>query len=220
MQMSYLIFVQIIFFAWDWTPPNGRSGGILVGLNQEKCEVLDIMHGNFSLKFKLRNKEDNFEWCLIVVYGAAHDNNKENFLSKLVRMRDTSNLPVMFGGDFNIIRSPSEKNNSRYRDRWPSLYNVVINSLNLRELELYDQQFTWANNLQIPTFEKLDRILVSTDWKVKFPQVLVRALPRGISDHTPLLLDTRTSTQPKSNGFKFELAWLFKDGLHEKVIEV
>jgi hypothetical protein len=58
-------------FVWDWTPPNGRFGGILVGLNQEKCEVLDIMHGNFSLKFKLSNKEDTFEWCLIVVYGAA-----------------------------------------------------------------------------------------------------------------------------------------------------
>jgi hypothetical protein len=43
---------------------------------------------------------------------------------------------------------------------------------------------------------------------------------RGISDHTPLLLDTRISSQPKANGFNFELAWLFKDGFHEKVIEV
>jgi hypothetical protein len=59
MRMNYLIFVQIEFFL-DWTPPNGRSGGILVGLNQDKFEVLDIMHGNFSLKFKLHNKEDNF----------------------------------------------------------------------------------------------------------------------------------------------------------------
>jgi endonuclease/exonuclease/phosphatase family metal-dependent hydrolase len=52
--------------------------------------------------------------------------------------------------------------------------------------------------LQTPTFEKLDRILVSTEWKVKFSQVTVMALPRGISDHTPLLLDTRTSSQPKA----------------------
>jgi exonuclease III len=97
-------------FVWDWTSPNGRSGGILVGLNQEKFEVLSITHGNFSLKFKLRNKEDNFEWCLIAVYGVAQDNNdKENFLSELVRMCDTSNISVMVVGDFNIIRSPSEK---------------------------------------------------------------------------------------------------------------
>jgi hypothetical protein len=48
-------------FLWDWTPPRGRSGDILLGVNKEKFEVLDIKHGNFTLKFKLRNKEDNFE---------------------------------------------------------------------------------------------------------------------------------------------------------------
>jgi hypothetical protein len=62
----------------------GGGGGILVGFNRDKFDVLDILHGNFSLKFKLRNKEDSFEWCFIAVYGAAQDNYKENFLSKLV----------------------------------------------------------------------------------------------------------------------------------------
>jgi hypothetical protein len=46
--------------------------------------VLDILHGDFPLKFKLRNKEDSFEWCFIVVYSATHDNYKENILSELV----------------------------------------------------------------------------------------------------------------------------------------
>jgi hypothetical protein len=39
------------------------------------------------------------------------------------------------GGDFNIIRNQSEKNNNRYNDRWSSLFNVVIKSLDLWELE-------------------------------------------------------------------------------------
>jgi hypothetical protein len=119
-------------FIWEWSPPNGGSGGILVGFNQDKFDVLHILHGDFSLKFKLRNKEDNFEWHFIAVYGAAQDNDKEKILSELVRMGDT--LDTLVGGDFNIIRCPSEKNNNRYSDRWPSLFNVVINSLNLREL--------------------------------------------------------------------------------------
>jgi hypothetical protein len=58
--------------------------------------------------------------------------------------------------------------------------------------------------------------LDSTEWEVKFPQVLVKALPREISDHTPLLLDTGITSQPKADGFKFELAWLFKDGSMRK----
>ena len=32
--------------------------------------------------------------------------------------------------------------------------------------------FTWANTLDPPTFKKLDRILMSTDWEVKFPKLL------------------------------------------------
>jgi hypothetical protein len=81
-------------FVWDWTPPKGRSEAILVGFNKDKIGVLDIHHGNFSLKFKLRNKDDNFEWSLISVYGAAQDNEKEYFLSELVRMCNTKNLPL------------------------------------------------------------------------------------------------------------------------------
>jgi hypothetical protein len=76
-------------FSWEWSQPNGRSGeGTLVGFNEDKIDVLHILHGDFSLKFKLRNKEDNFEWCFIVVYGAAQDHDKEKFLGELVRMCD------------------------------------------------------------------------------------------------------------------------------------
>jgi hypothetical protein len=37
------------------------------------------------------------------------------------------------GGDFNIIRNTREKNNARYDDMWPFLFNAMINNLDLRE---------------------------------------------------------------------------------------
>jgi hypothetical protein len=54
-------------FVWEWSPPNGRSRGILVGFKRDKFEVLDFLQGNFSLKFKMSNKEDSFEWCFTAV---------------------------------------------------------------------------------------------------------------------------------------------------------
>jgi hypothetical protein len=36
------------------------------------------------MKFKLRNKGDNFEWLLLAVYGTAQEVEKEDFLSELV----------------------------------------------------------------------------------------------------------------------------------------
>jgi hypothetical protein len=71
------------FFYWQWTLPKGRSGGILLGVNMDKVCVLECIHDNFFLKFKLLNKVDIFEWILIAVYGAAHEE-KEKFLRELV----------------------------------------------------------------------------------------------------------------------------------------
>jgi len=125
------------------------------------------------------------------------------------------------GGDFNIIRNPSEKNNDRYDDRWPFLFNAIIDSLNLREIEMSGRKFTWANAKRIPTYEKLDRVLASTEWEQRFPLVTVDALNREISDHTPLLLSTGDKVsrinQPE---FKFELSWLLKKDFVQAVARV
>jgi hypothetical protein len=44
------------------------------------------------------------------VYGAAQEEHRENFLSELVRAcTSCGDLPFLVGGDFNIIRNPSEK---------------------------------------------------------------------------------------------------------------
>jgi hypothetical protein len=45
----------------------------------------------------------------VAVYGAAQDANKPDFLAELVRICDSESLPMMVGGDFNIIRRQEEK---------------------------------------------------------------------------------------------------------------
>jgi len=87
-----------------------------------------------------------------------------------------------------------KKNNDKYDHRWPFLFNAIIDGLNLRELEMSGRKYTWANSLEKPTYEKLDRILMATEWEQKFPLSNVIALNRDISDHTPLLLNTRDSS--------------------------
>jgi hypothetical protein len=101
------------------------------------------------------------------------------------------------------------------------LFNCVIDGLNLRELEMSGRQFTWANSMPNPTYEKLDRILMTTEWEQKFPLCNVITLSRDISNHAPLLLDTgrRTSTGSQHR-FKSELGWLLRDGFNDMVKEI
>ena len=83
------------------------------------------------------------------------------------------------------------------------------------------RKYTWANSLQTPTYEKLDRILMATEWEEKFPLSNVIALNRDISDHTPLLLNTRDSpSSATQHQFKFEPEWLLRDGFMDMVKEV
>jgi hypothetical protein len=46
--------------------------------------LLIFLKVTFYIKFRLRNKNDNFEWVLIVVYGAGQNEFKEGFLRELV----------------------------------------------------------------------------------------------------------------------------------------
>jgi hypothetical protein len=72
-------------------------------------DIGNIDEGDFYVKFHLRNKDDGFRWVLVAVYGAAQDEYKENFLAELVKTCANEDLPVLVGGDFNIIRNRQEK---------------------------------------------------------------------------------------------------------------
>jgi hypothetical protein len=102
------------------------------------------------------------------------------------------------------------------------LVQYCIDSLDLREVLMVGRQFTWANNLPEPTYEKLDRVLMDSDWEDKFPTVSVRALERieALSDHAPILMTTGSVGPPCIRWFKFELRWLHRDGFYDMVKSV
>ena len=134
-------------------------------------EVVGSSGGDFHLKVHIRNKTDNFTWSLVAVYGAAQDDFKVAFLRELVNLARDNPYPILIGGDFNMLRFPHEKSRGRFDNHWPFLFNAVTDSLDLREVHMTGRQFTWANSLPEPTYEKLDRVLMDTEWESKYPLV-------------------------------------------------
>ena len=84
-------------------------------------------------------------------FGAAQPAFRNKLLTEMVQACSKEKLPLLVGGDFNIIRNPGEKNNGRFDGRWPFLFNAIIDGLNLREKEMSSRKFTWANSLPIHT---------------------------------------------------------------------
>ena len=110
----------------------------------------------------------------------------------MVNLAKDNSHPFIIGGEFNLLRYPFEKSRERFDNRWPLLFNTVIDNWDLREISMVGRQFTWDNSLPEPTYEKLDRVLMDTDWESMFPLVSVWALEHteGLSDHACILLTT------------------------------
>src|SRR4051812_34860682 len=57
-------------------------------------------------------------------------------------------------------------------------------------INMHGRRFTWTNERDNPVMTKIDRVLVSVDWELNRPDVLLQALSTNISDHAPLHLTT------------------------------
>ena len=88
-------------------------------------------------------------------------------ISELVHTCQKNLLPTLIRGDFNIMRHSKEKNKDNFNSHWPFLFNAVIDSFDLWEIDLTGRQYTFANSLPNPTYEKLDRVLMTTEWEFK-----------------------------------------------------
>jgi hypothetical protein len=106
---------------------------MLLGIDLDVFHIGAIEEGDFFIKFKLHNKADGFKWALVSVYGPAQDSLKQDFLLELVRLNNTKRSHIIIRGDFNILRSPFEKNNDRFDHRWLFLFNAIIDGLDLRK---------------------------------------------------------------------------------------
>ena len=86
----------------------------------------------------------------------------------------------------------------------------VLNQCGLQEMGPTDRRFTWRG----PTTQsRLDRFLCSLEWMESFPLALVTALPRPLSDHTPLMWNSNVETE-KPPYFKLYRSWY-----HNEVIK-
>jgi hypothetical protein len=119
----------------------------------------------------------------------------------------------IFLGDFNMIRSPDNRNKSGGDHLRMMSFNFAISQLGLQEIPLKGQAYTWSNMQCHPLLEKLDWCFVSQAWSVTFPITSALSLPRGTSDHIPWMVNVQINV-PKPLIFRFESYWLQLEDFH------
>ncbi|XP_020150047.1 uncharacterized protein [Aegilops tauschii subsp. strangulata] len=132
-------------FAWHWLPSSGvtgHSGGILLGVKDATFEVGSMDRGTHFVSMEVWERDVNFKWEIIVVYGPADHSRSAAFLAELHAKISSATLLVVVGGDFNLLRSAEEKNNSRVDLAGMRRFNDWVADPGLRELDRVGARFT------------------------------------------------------------------------------
>jgi hypothetical protein len=118
-------------------------------------------------------------------------------------------------GDFNLIRSPDNRNKGGGNPNEMMLFNDLILHLDLIDISFQGRNFSWSNMQYNALLEKLNWLFTSTSWTLSFPSTKVMPLSRRVSE-IPYVIQIGTCI-PKAHGFKFENYWVDFSGFHETV---
>jgi hypothetical protein len=117
-----------------------------------------------------------------------------------------------------LVRCQREKSNGVINFNQVSAFNECINKWGLIELADPNRSYTWSNNQKNPIMVRLDRVLASVEWEIKYPLSKVTLLPKGCSDHNPLRFEFGNKSQYKENIFRSE-KWWFEMKEFEEVVQ-
>jgi hypothetical protein len=185
----------------------GASGGISTAWNGALFKGELAFQNDFSLSLKFMSKLSQDDWILTNVYGPCTADRKIEFLDwfKNIDMPDSIDWIIM--GDFNFIKSPSNRNTEGGDVNDMLAFNEAISNLGLVELPLKGRKFTWSNMQQVPLLEKLDWFFTSSSWTLNYPSTLEFPPVKPTLDHLPSVVAIGTKI-PRAKIFIFENYWL------------
>ncbi|XP_061340990.1 uncharacterized protein LOC133287406 [Gastrolobium bilobum] len=112
-----------------------------------------------------------------------------------------------------LYASPQE---TRRHTLWEEIIQMS-HSINdpwiLADIDGLEGRLTWQGRKWNLLFKKLNRVCANMRWRISFEDAEVRALPRFLSDHNPLLLDlAKGVNQWSDRPFRFIAPWMDHPG--------
>eukprot|EP00253_Pinus_taeda_P033682 PITA_33682 len=146
------------------------------------------------------------------VYGPQKQANKLKLFTSVEDLRARHPiLPWIVAGDFNMIRSLSEKKGgTRQLSRDSMAFQNFIMNMGLVDTETINGTFTWNNKRggASQVASKLDRFIISEDLLLTGPAITASILPFGGSDHWLVQLEATFMGTPRNR--LHSALWRFK----------
>ena len=205
--MSQHLFLSVFGSVYDnfiALPANGTRGGVLIAWKGCSCQAVASRVDTYSASVLFSEQGRN--WWFTGVYGPQEDDEKVMFLQELRNIRALCNGAWLLGGDFNLIYQAADKNNANLDRAMMGRFWRFLDDMDLKEIPLLGQKYTWSNERRSPTLVRLDQAFCCGDWDNIFPDAVLQSTAAGVSDHCPLILGLKVSTSGKRR-FHFESFW-------------
>ncbi|XP_023763810.1 uncharacterized protein LOC111912319 [Lactuca sativa] len=194
---------------------SGKSGGLLSMWDVNIFEVHEVIKSSRFL-ITIGDWEgipDNT--ILANIYGPHDLDEKKRLWDELLQIkRERQGTWILFG-DFNTVRRREERLNSHFCASSAFYFNKFISDAGLHDIRLGGSKYTYCYN-SLNKLSKLDRFLVCNNFVNIFPFTSTIALPRELSDHSPIILQTSFADFGKPP-FRLFNSWLDREGFEEVV---
>ena len=186
--------------------------GILTLWNPQKVSIIDAEASRNYLLVVIQPVGVSNTFLVTNVYGPQRIDDKLRFLDSVVDLRNRHvGIPWVMGGDFNMIKSLSEKRGVTKALSKDSLaFQTFTSNMKLVDSETNNGLFTWNNKRgdEALVSSKLDRFMISEELMLIDKEITARILPFGGLDQWLIQLEVKGIDSPRNRPFKFENIWL------------
>ncbi|XP_060195288.1 uncharacterized protein LOC132624540 [Lycium barbarum] len=170
--------------------------------NDIDCSIYCSEDQMVACKVVLNSSQQVF---ISVVYAKSRTAGREDLWRYMRVIASTINEPWVICGDFNSILSTDEK----------------MGDCGLKDNGFSGNIFTWSNERkgEEVIWKRLDRMISNEKWSEAFAISDVIHLPRVNSDHCPLLITGKNSSQSYVKYFRFLNFWTEIEGYQEIELE-
>ncbi|GMJ04145.1 hypothetical protein HRI_004083700 [Hibiscus trionum] len=147
-------------FSFIYFTSIGASGGLISCWNEsffiKKSNIIHIRYIVLVGKLLTLDKD----CALINIYALNNHSERRELWEDLRRVIGGLRLPVVLGGDFNIVRRPEEKLGALVQHRAMGDFPDFIEDLGLVDLPLNGGSFTWSSHREELSYYRLDKFLM------------------------------------------------------------
>lgn len=162
------------FDSFEFIPSIGTSRGVITIWKSSVLEGQLSFQNNFAISVDFTSKHNNADWVLTNVYGPCTADGKREFAQWLRDIQMPDEVDSLLVGDFNLLRSPDDRNKPGGDVAEMFLFNEAIGAQGLVDFHYRVGNLLGLINNNLLLLERLDWFFTSTSRTISYPDTSVR----------------------------------------------